>query len=578
MSTTSSDFVALMKRLRECTPLFVASTVVTALAQLTVVGVSASSVWISTQFLLDFDADLSGLIALMFALVVGHAVSTLFEVWWSHEVAYRILHTLRVHIYSAIERIAPLGLQGKRTADIASAAMNDAEQLEWFYAHTASTAICAVISPTLMTVCLVVLIGPLGLVMLLPTIAMIVFPFLLMPIQRRQGVRLRSELSQLRVCSLDAIQGQRELRSLGLVEKQNQIILDLTGQVQTTKNAQTLRKAWESAFCAISITVASTFLLIILTGWVLDGQFDPALLPISVVLAALIPTPAITLVGMLGRVGEIGACARRIRTVLEAEDPIPAVAQKHHSVVPGEEGELVIADVEFGYSPGMKVIDRVSFAASPKRSVAIVGKSGAGKTTLANLIMRYLDPQSGQLRFDGTNLRAFEPNHYRERLALVPQDCHIFAGTIRDNLVLARPEATDDEIWQALKHADIGELVSRIGGLDAPVGDRGTTLSGGERQRIGIARAFLRDPELLILDEPLANIDPFLEASIADNIRSIRAERTTIVIAHRLTSIRIADHIIVLDEGKIAAQGAHDELKQHPIYQNLLGSQLNGRA
>ena len=137
--------------------------------------------------------------------MTGHAVSTLFEVWWSHEVAYRILHTLRVHIYSSIERIAPLGLQGKRTADIASAAMNDAEQLEWFYAHTASTAICAVICPSLTTVCLVALIGPLGLVMLLPTIAMVVFPFLLMPIQRRQGAQLRSELSQLRVCALDAI-------------------------------------------------------------------------------------------------------------------------------------------------------------------------------------------------------------------------------------------------------------------------------------------------------------------------------------------------------------------------------------
>ena len=143
MIIISNDFIALMKRLRECTPLFAASTVVTALAQLTVVGVSAGSVWISTQFLLDFNADLSGLIALVFALVTGHAVSTLFEVWWSHEVAYRILHTLRVHIYSSIERIAPLGLQGKRTADIASAAMNDAEQLEWFYADPAQAGCAA---------------------------------------------------------------------------------------------------------------------------------------------------------------------------------------------------------------------------------------------------------------------------------------------------------------------------------------------------------------------------------------------------------------------------------------------------
>ena len=188
--------------------------------------------------------------------------------------------------------------------------------------------------------------------------------------------------------------------------------------------------------------------------------------------------------------------------------------------------------------------------------------------------MRYLDPQEGELRFDGRNLRSYQPNQYRERLALVPQDCHIFAGTVRDNLVLANRQACDDDIWAALAEADISELITSLGGLDAKVGDRGTTLSGGERQRIGIARAFLRRPDMLILDEPLANIDPFLEASIAKNIRSARADRTTIVIAHRLASIRIADHIVVLDGGRVVAEGTHQELKDQPIYRTLLGQQI----
>ena len=188
--------------------------------------------------------------------------------------------------------------------------------------------------------------------------------------------------------------------------------------------------------------------------------------------------------------------------------------------------------------------------------------------------MRYLDPQEGELRFDGKNLRSYQPNQYRERLALVPQDCHIFAGTVRDNLVLANPQASDDDIWAALAEADISELITSLGGLDAKVGDRGTTLSGGERQRIGIARAFLRHPDMLILDEPLANIDPFLEASIAKNIRHARADRTTIVIAHRLASIRIADHIVVLDGGRVVAEGTHQELKDQPVYRTLLGQQI----
>ncbi|WP_311519754.1 ABC transporter ATP-binding protein [uncultured Actinomyces sp.] len=575
MFSTFSDFIALMKRLRECVPLFVSSTIVTALAQISVVGVSVTSVWVSTRFILDPAHDLTPLVTLLFTLVVVHAVSTLFEVWWSHEVAYRILHTLRVHIYGAIERIAPLGLHGKRTGDVASAAMNDAEQLEWFYAHTASTAICAVFSPVVFTGVLVSFVGPLGLIMLVPTIAMIVFPFILMPIQRMQGTQMRSQLAGLRVAVLDSIQGQRELRSLGMVEKQNQLILGLTRQVQATKNAQTMRQAWESAFAMIVTTIGSTILLVILTGRVLDGSLDAAILPVAVVLAGLVPTPATTLVGMLGRVGEIGACAHRINTILHVKDPIPAVPEPHNTAYDGEENCLVVDNAVFAYQPELPVINKVSLTATPQRSVAIVGKSGAGKTTLANLAMRYLDPRSGQLRFDGKNLRGYEPNRYRDRLALVPQDCHIFAGTVRDNLILANPNASDEDIWRALADADISELVTSLGGLDARVGDRGTTLSGGERQRVGIARAFLRNPDMLILDEPLANIDPFLETSIAKNIRRARADRTTVVIAHRLASIRIADHIIVLEDGRIVADGAHEQLKNNPTYASLLGSQIN---
>lgn len=410
--------------------------------------------------------------------------------------------------------------------------------------------------------------------MLLPTAAMIAFPFALMSIQRRQGKKLRYQLAQLRIAVLDSIQGQRELRSLGMVDKQNAQILDLTRKVQVTKNSQTIRKAWESAFSTIATTVGSTILLVILTGWVLTGHLDSALLPVAVVLAGLVPTPATTLVGMLGRVGEIGACAHRINTILNAKDPIPSIPETNHVEYEAETNHLVSDNTVFSYQAGTPVINQVNLTATPKRSIAIVGKSGAGKTTLANLAMRYLDPQEGELRFDGRNLRSYQPNQYRERLALVPQDCHIFAGTVRDNLVLANPQASDDDIWAALAEADISELITSLGGLDAKVGDRGTTLSGGERQRIGIARAFLRHPDMLILDEPLANIDPFLEASIAKNIRHARADRTTIVIAHRLASIRIADHIVVLDGGRVVAEGTHQELKDQPVYRTLLGQQI----
>ncbi|MFE1522537.1 ABC transporter ATP-binding protein [Schaalia turicensis] len=573
MTQTLVHMLRLMRRLRECLPLFVGSTVVTALAQMTLVGVTVTSVWISTQFITDISTPLSGLIALLFGLVLGHGLATLLEVWWSHEVAYRILHTFRVHIYQAIKRIAPVGLQGRRTGDVASAAMDDAEKLEWFYAHTASTIICAVLSPSVFVAVLCWLIGPVGLIMVFPIVTMITLPILLLPIQQKQGSALRGALVDLRIAVLDSIQGQRELRSLGMVAKQQAIIDGLTRRVQRVMNRQSMRRAWESSYAAISTSACSTILLVVLTGRVLDGQLGSAYLPVSIVLAGMSTAPALTLVGMLGKFGELGACAKRINEILDAQDPIPTTPITVETRT-GEDESLVAEDVSFAYGD-QKVLKGVSIAAHPNRSIAIVGASGAGKTTFANLAMRFLDPDTGTMRFNGIDLRGYAPDEYRKKLALIPQDCHIFAGSIRNNLTLARPEASDDELWQALRAAQIAQLVESLGGLDASVGDRGTTLSGGERQRIGIARAILRNPELLILDEPLANIDPFLESRIVANVKQLRDQRTTIVIAHRLASIRIADHIVVLDNGKIASQGTHAELLSNATYRKLLGDQIS---
>ncbi|WP_406712299.1 ABC transporter ATP-binding protein [Trueperella pyogenes] len=576
MTQTFSNMLRLMRSLRECMPLFVASTVVTALAQVTLVGVTVTSVWISTQFITDVDAPLAGFVALLFALVAGHGLGTLLEVWWSHEVAYRILHTFRIHIYQAIKRIAPVGLQGRRTGDVASAAMDDAEKLEWFYAHTASTIICAVVSPSIFVAVLCWLIGPLGLIMLFPILTMIALPIVLLPLQQKQGRALRGALVDLRIAVLDSIQGQRELRSLGMVANQQAIIDGLTKRVQRIMSRQSMRKAWESSYAAISTSVCSTILLVILTGRVLNGQLEGAFLPVAIVLAGMSTAPALTLVGMLGKFGELGACATRINEILDARDPIPSRPVDVEKLL-GEEESLVAAQVSFAYD-GQRVLKEVSVDVRPHRSIAIVGASGAGKTTFANLAMRFLDPDAGTMRFSGTDLRGYAPDEYRQKLALIPQDCHIFAGSIRNNLTLARPDSSDEEIWQALRAAQIASLVESLGGLDAHVGDRGTTLSGGERQRIGIARAILRDPELLILDEPLANIDPFLESQIAAHIKQLRSGRATIVIAHRLASIRIADHVVVLDNGTIVAQGTHAELLNDVTYRKLLGDQISART
>ncbi|MCO8183058.1 MAG: ABC transporter ATP-binding protein/permease [Tropheryma whipplei] len=567
------DLLILAGKLRKCLGLFTLATLVLIIWNLAETGIAVVSLFISSAFFSDTQAELQGLFILLFSLVVVYPVFNLLDIWLAHDVANRILHILRVSTYSAINRIAPLGLQNKRTADIASAALSDTSELEWFYTQILPSAIFTIVNSIIFTTILTWLIGPIGLFMIIPMILTIIFPFVLVPIQRRQGVASRETLVDLRAAVLNAVQGQRELRSLGMVKKQHEVVIAATERVQKIKNAHNLRKALELAFSSLVTAAGSIILLIILTDRVLNGQLDGRILPVAILLAGLSVIPSYILADAMGRMGDFGACAMRINKILKAKDPIPTEPrrglEKHHN----EDNTLVADDIGFSYD-SQPVLSGVNLTVSPSRSVAIVGHSGAGKSTLANLAMRFLDPDDGEMRFDGLNLHGYNPDVYRQRLSLVSQDCHIFAGTIRQNLELAKDGVSDDAIWEALKLADIATLVESLGGLDAPVGDRGTTLSGGERQRIGIARAFLRNPDMLILDEPLANIDPLLEANIAANVRRLRGGRTTIVIAHRLASIRIADHIIVLDNGGVVAQGTHKKLLNNMHYLELLGNQI----
>jgi ABC transporter, ATP-binding protein len=386
MRTAIRELLHLFAMLKDCRGLFTASTVVTLLSQMTLVAASVTSVWITTTLVTDPNAGLSLLIGVLFGIVAFHALSILLEVWWSHEVAYRILHVFRVRIYAAIRRIAPLGLQGRRTGDVASAAMDDAETLEWFYAHTASTAICAVLSPVIMIGVLCWLVGPLGLVMAVACVLLVACPFLLLGLQARQGIRLRKSLVDLKVTALDFVHGQRELRSLGMVERQEEKILADTEVIQRIKLGQSVRQSVEKACGGILTAAATLILVVVLTGRVIDGTIASEILPVAIVLAGMSTVPVVALAGMLGKVGEIGACAARIRRILEAKDPIPVAPETGLASRTGEEGELRLESVSFAYDD-QKVLKDVSLDLGPGRSISLAGPSGAGKSTIANLVM-----------------------------------------------------------------------------------------------------------------------------------------------------------------------------------------------
>ena len=259
--------------------------------------------------------------------------------------------------------------------------------------------------------------------------------------------------------------------------------------------------------------------------------------------------------------------------VLEVLDVAPEIRDRPGAKTPtAVAGAFAFEDITFAYRPSHPVLHHISFAVRPGQVVAIVGPTGAGKTTVANLIARFYDPNAGRVMLDGHDLRDLTVRTLRDSIALVSQEPILLSGTLRDNIAYGRPGAPMDQVVAAARAANAHDFIAALpDGYDSQVGERGVRLSGGERQRVAIARAFLKDAPVLILDEPTSSIDSRTELVILDALDRLMLGRTTFIIAHRLSTIRYADQILVLDTGRIVERGTHAEL----IHHNALYAQLH---
>jgi ATP-binding cassette subfamily B protein len=253
------------------------------------------------------------------------------------------------------------------------------------------------------------------------------------------------------------------------------------------------------------------------------------------------------------------ASVNKLRDLIDTE---PEVIEAPDAItLPPIEGEIAFDHVSFGYDPGRLVIEDVDLTVAPGETVAFVGPTGAGKSTLAKLVTRFYDPTRGRVRIDGHDLRDVTMFSLRSQLGVVPQEPFLFAGTIGDNIAFARPSASDDEIHEAIDRVGLTDVVERMpDGLDTVVHERGQTLSSGERQLIALARAFLAHPRVLVLDEATSNLDLQSETKIEAALDALLENRTAILIAHRLSTAMRADRIVVVDEGRIIEVGSHDDL------------------
>jgi ATP-binding cassette, subfamily B, bacterial len=312
---------------------------------------------------------------------------------------------------------------------------------------------------------------------------------------------------------------------------------------------------------------------------VLTGSMTPGRLGQFVLFAAIAAAALGQLSEVWGEVSAASGAAERLFEILRVESSIASPASPRALPTPAR-GDIVLDRVSFTYPtrPDALAVDGVSLSVRAGEKVAIVGPSGAGKSTLFHLLLRFYDPSSGTISFDGVPIRDADPRAVRAQIALVPQDSVAFATTARENIRFGRPDASDAEVERAADLAHATEFIRRLpGGFAAQLGERGVTLSGGQRQRIAIARAILRDAPLLLLDEATSSLDAESETLVQTALEELMRHRTTLVIAHRLATVLSCDRIMVMDQGRIVEQGTHASLvAANGLYARLARLQFEG--
>jgi ATP-binding cassette, subfamily C, bacterial CydC len=537
------------------------------------VAAAASAGWLVGAAAGGYPAGrLTAALTVLTIAVTAAAVGTWANGWFGHAFAFRYQADLRLAIFDGMERSAPRALLGRRTGDLAAVAMGDVDTLETFYAHLGITATVAAVVSAAAVAMLGVLHPVFAAITATGLIILAVVPVVLARRGQAAGAALRTSLGDLNAEVVDGVQGIRELTIFRQVPAWTGRVGRLTRRYQGRQLAQGRAAGLQAACTDLIMSVTAVAVLVTAVAAEAGHQITLPAATMAVTLTIGAVAPVAEAAGMASALAPLRAAARRVMTVADQ----PAAVPDTGTAVPSGQVTVAFDHVTFSYEPGRPILNDVSFTASPGELVAIVGRTGAGKTTCANLLLRFWDPDAGTVTLNGIDLHAMPLAELRRQVAVVPQDVYLFATTVADNLRLASPDATSDQLEAAARAANAHDFITALPeGYDAPLTERAARLSGGERQRLAIARALLRDAPVLLMDEASANLDTENERDIQAAIRTARGGRTTLVIAHRLSTIRAADRIVFLENGQVAAVGAHDELlAASPAYAALVAHQL----
>ena len=515
-------------------------------------------------------------------LVVVMAIATAVRFYFVSWIGERVVADIRLAVHRNLLRLAPGFFEENRPAEIASRITADTTIIEQTVGTTISVALRNVVMGTACAIILFFL-APALASRLLIAIPLIVIPLVLLG----RRIRTISVSSQDRIADVGTMASE-VLGAMKIVQAYNQQGREAerftlaTEAVFSVAKKRILLRAFMTA-----IVIALMFAAITMIIWkgatdVAEGRMSGGTIAAFVLYGGLLAGAFGALSEVYGDLLRAAGASERLGQLLSAKSEITAPASPAIMPVPSR-GELEFDHVGFRYPTRLEVsaLHDFSLKVRPNERLAVVGPSGAGKTTLFQLAERFYDPQEGRVLLDGVDLKLADPADIRQRIAMVPQEVVIFASSARDNLRYGNWDATEDEVWAAARDANAETFLRQLpDGLDTFMGEGGARLSGGQRQRLAIARALLRrNAPLLLLDEATSALDAESEAAVQNALERLMAGRTTIVIAHRLATVRAADRIIVMDGGRIVEEGTHGVLTGNGgLYARLARLQFHGEA
>lgn len=501
-------------------------------------------------------------VAVLAVMAVARGVLHYVEQRCNHYIAFKLLAHVRDLVFGTLRRLTPAKLAGSDSGALISTVTADVELLEVFYAHTISPICIAVLMAAVMGVFLGG-VHPALAALVLASYALvgIVVPVAVSRASGGEGRRSRDLAAWLSGFVLDGLRGLGEVLQYGAGASRLEELDRRSAELVASQRRLRGRAAQGQAATTGAIMVLSCAQMLLAVWLAGAGDVTPEGAVLAVVATFSSFGPFVALANLGSTLQGTLAAGNRVLDILD-EEPLVAEVPDSEGARPGFDG-IAAEDVSFSYAGGSsadgasasgeKILDHVSVGVEPGQIVGIQGKSGSGKSTLCRLLMRFWDVDRGRVALSGTDVREVATSALRDAEAFVEQDTHLFHDSIRDNLLIARPDATDAELEAACRAASVHDFICSLpNGYDTMVGELGDTLSGGERQRLGLARAFLHDAPLLLLDEPTSNLDSLNEAQILKSLSDQRGHRAVVLISHRPSTMAIADKTYSMDQGRVS--------------------------